>query len=195
MDHVDTKRKTKKDASENLMPYCSLCNMEYGSAVKSCTLSHCVACGSTRIWSEQTRSINPLGIATVFVFFVLIFTSLFYTLPTSVYFFMGMFGILMGWTIQDAFSKHIIHLCLNCYAKGFSPLKNVKLQNESIKRNMEQFTPIDPEKIKNLLTIQPSGDSKLNFGNTMLIVGLAIATIGIIFGKVIQEYIEAMINP
>ena len=177
------------------MLFCSLCNMEYDKNVKSCSLSHCVACGSTRIWSEQIRQMNPLGIATAFVFFVLVFTSLFYELKSSVYFFMGMFGVMMGWTLQDTFKRKTIHFCLNCFAKGFTPISKVKLQQESKDHDQDgNFKQIEPEKIKSLLSVEiSSSDKKLNFGNMMLIIGLVIATIGIILGSTIQKYVENMI--
>ncbi len=165
--------------------------MEYNDDIKSCQLSHCISCGSTRIWSESISQINPIGMAIVFVFFVLVFTAVFFEMKTSNYFFIGMLGTLMIWTLKDVFSRKKIHLCLNCFAKGFVPLIAVKLQENPRKNMVEKFESIDPEKIKNLLSIQSSNKSK--FETMVLILGLAIAIVGIIFSSVIQGWIEKTI--
>ncbi len=173
------------------MKYCSLCNNPYDDSVKNCSLSHCVSCGSTRIWSEDTKIINPIGISVIFVFFVLIFTSIFYEMKTVNYMFIGIMSGLLGVTMSDSFKRKKSHLCLNCFAKGFTPLTSVTLSQEPRKiQESETFKQIEPEKIKNLFSIQASSENKMKIETIILIIGLAITIVGMIFSSVIQKWVE-----
>ena len=81
------------------MPFCSLCNKEYDDKIKNCVLSHCVACGSTRLWTEKTRVINPISLIVVLGFFVIVFLIVIVEeIPTVLYYFVGSFIVLIGLT-------------------------------------------------------------------------------------------------
>jgi len=165
--------------------------MEYNDDIRSCSLSHCVSCGSTKIWSEFISQINSIGVSIVFVFFVLVFTTIFFEVKTMDYMFIGLFAGLMIWTLKNGFIQKRTHLCLNCFAKGFSPLTTVKVQ-EKRRENTEKFESTSPEKIKELLSI--SYNSKSKFDTMILVIGLAIIIIGIIFSSVIQGWVEKTIS-
>ncbi len=175
------------------MPFCSLCNAEYDDKIKSCSLSHCVSCGSTRIWSENIRSINPISLIVLFSFLAIVFIGIFMDVFSKIAFFIGMFAVILGWTISDSFKSHTINLCLNCFAKGFTLLRHVKLQETKKEEPQKEFSPIDPQKIKEMLNIKTTDNRKLNFGHILIIIGLIIAILGIIFGEQIQKSIDSML--
>lgn len=176
------------------MTFCTLCNKEYDNKIKNCALSHCVSCGSTRLWTEKTRVINPISLIVIFGFFVIVFLIVIMEeIPTVLYYFIGSFIVLIGFSLQDSFKSGTVNLCLDCFAKGFIPLKNVKLQD---KRNdiKEIFSPIDPEKIGQLLRISIKTKDKSKLKNIFVILGFVIAIIGIVFSKLIQSGIDSIFN-
>lgn len=176
------------------MPFCSLCNKEYDDKIENCTLSHCVSCGSTRLWTEKTNVINPISLIVIFGFFVIVFLVVIVEeIPTVLYYFIGAYIVFIGIAVNDSFKSRTVNLCLNCFAKGFIPLNNVKLQDKR-NDNKETFSHIDPEKIQQLLRIDIKTKDKSKLKNILIIIGLAITIIGIVFSKLIQSGIDSIFN-
>lgn len=168
--------------------------MEYDDKIKSCTLSHCIACGSTRIWTEKSTTWNPLSLFIIAAFFVMVFYSIVFDKFTQVSPFFIFFGMLIMWVLMEAYKSNTVNLCLDCSAKGFTPMTKVKLQDKK-KEIIRNFSKIDPKEIEKLMGTRPKSKfPRRNLAIYIISAGLGLAVIQMLFGDTIQENVASYFN-
>lgn len=174
------------------MKYCSLCNNPYSDEVKTCALSHCISCGSTRLHLDKKSTVNPLAIIVIVGFFGMIFYALVFDKTEQISSFFIFFGILIGMVILNAYSTHSVYLCLDCLAKGFTPITKTPLQEIRVSESEKKIhTGITPEDIAKLVKPNHGFKTKLDFRAWLLIIGLVLGLIALLFGDVISDFVNS----
>jgi len=175
------------------LKYCSLCNNPYDDNVKNCQLSHCVSCGSTRIHVDKKMEVNPIALIVIVGLFGLIFWALIFDKMDEITFVITMLGIFMGWFIVGSYSSKTVYLCLNCLAKGFSPIIKAPLQNSKVsKEDSDQILKnIDPQDIAKLTSSNLKMKNRFDFRSILLIIMIGIAVLALVFGDIIKKSVES----
>lgn len=170
------------------MGFCSLCNKEYAPEVKECLLSHCAACGSTRIDIEKTNTFNPLSIIFVTSFLAMMIISVLTDKFQNLYFLVPAMSVFMGFSFRDATITNNAYFCHDCQRKGSAPLTKIPLQSLRVERVLHSAPYIIGQGNIGKVT----GNNKIfSARNILMILGLIIAIIGMVFGDLISRSIRA----
>lgn len=97
--------------------------------------------------------------------------------------------------LTEGYSSRTVYLCLNCLAKGFTPIIKVPLQDTRIdERQKGTLTGVSPDDISKLIKDRISFKTKFDLRTGILIIGVAIAIIALIFGDTISRAVDSIFS-
>ncbi len=96
----------------------------------------------------------------------------------------------MGWWLLMGLVL-TLYLCLDCLAKGFTPISKTPLQETKVHDNEKKtHVGISPEDIAKLIKPDHGFKTKLDLRAWLMIAGLILAFIALLFGDIIRAFVD-----